>query len=142
MSDLSSRFAARAATQADAEGILAVGIARDVEDLGYGDWAVDDVLEELHEARAAQVVTEGSRVVAYVLLEGGDIRLAVHPEACAHGIGTWLREWAEAHSEGVVRQEAAGSNDAARRLLSDAGYEPAQHYWRMVRELEAPVPPV
>jgi mycothiol synthase len=142
VSDLSSRFAAREATQEDAEGILAVGIARDVEDLGYGDWAVDDVLEELEEARAAQVVTEGESVVAYALLEGGDIRLAVHPAACGQGIGTWLREWAEAHSEGAVRQEAAGSNDAARRLLEEAGYEATQHYWRMVRELDAPAPEV
>jgi mycothiol synthase len=142
VSDLSSRFAAREATRADAEGILAVGIARDVEDLGYGDWAVDDVLEELDEARAAQVVADGATVVAYALLEGGDIRLAVHPDACGHGIGTWLREWAESRSEGVVRQEAAGSNDAARRLLSDAGYQATQHYWRMVRELDTPVPEV
>jgi mycothiol synthase len=142
VSDLSSRFSARTATKADAEGILAVGIARDVEDLGYGDWAVEDVLEELDEARAARVVTEGSRVVAYALLEGGDIRLAVHPDACGQGIGTQLREWAEAHSEGVVRQEAAGSNDAARRLLEGAGYEATQHYWRMVRELDTPVPEV
>jgi mycothiol synthase len=142
VSDLSSRFATRAATPSDAEGILAVGIARDVEDLGYGDWAVEDVLEELAEARAAQVVTEGERVVAYALLEGGDIRLAVHPDACGQGIGTWLREWAEAGSEGVVRQEAAGSNDAARRLLDAAGYEATQHFWRMVRELDTPVPDV
>jgi mycothiol synthase len=142
VSDLSSRFSARTATKADAEGILAVGIARDVEDLGYGDWAVEDVLEELDEARAARVVTEGSRLVAYALLEGGDIRLAVHPDACGQGIGTQLREWAEAHSEGVVRQEAAGSNDAARRLLEGAGYEATQHYWRMVRELDTPVPEV
>lgn len=140
MSDLSSRFTAGPATAADAEGILAVGIARDVEDIGQGDWALDDVLEELAEARAAHVVREGERVVAYALVENGDIRLAVHPDACGQGIGTWLREWAEGQAEGVVRQEAGGSNDAARRLLEAAGYGATQHFWRMVRELDAPVP--
>jgi mycothiol synthase len=142
VSDLSSRFHAREATPGDAEGILAVGIARDVEDIGYGDWAVEDVLEELAEAHATQVVTEGGEVVAYALVEGGDLRVAVHPGACGKGIGTWLREWAEGLSEGVVRQEAAGSNDAARRLLEDAGYVAAQHFWRMTAGLEGPLPEV
>jgi mycothiol synthase len=140
VSDLSSRFAARDAAPGDEDGILAVGIARDVEDVGYGDWAVEDVLEELAEARATQVVSEGERVVAYALLEGGDLRIAVHPDACGNGIGTWLREWAEAHSDGVVRQEAAGSNDAARRLFEAAGYRAAQHFWRMTKELGADGP--
>jgi mycothiol synthase len=142
VSDLSSRFQARAATPGDAEGILRVGIARDVADIGYGDWTAEDVLEELEETRAARVVLEGGEVVAYALVEGADLRLAVHPDACGKGIGTWLREWAEGQSEGVVRQEASGSNDDARRLLERAGYAAAQHYWRMVSDLDGPPPTV
>lgn len=140
MSDLSSRFRARDATPGDAEGILAVGIARDVADLGFGDWAVEDVLEELDEASAAHVVTEDARVIAYALVEGADLRIAVHPDACGRGVGSWLREWGEARGEGVVRQEAAGSNDAARRLLEAAGYSAAQHFWRMTTDLDGPLP--
>jgi mycothiol synthase len=142
MSELSSRFGARAAQPSDAEGILAVGLARDVEDIGHGDWELDDVLEELPEARESCVVSEADRIVAYALLEGDDARIAVHPDACGQGIGTWLREWAEARGDGVIRQEASGSNDAARRLLERAGYTPAHHYWRMERDLGAPIEPV
>jgi mycothiol synthase len=133
--NLSSRFTARSAEPGDAEGILAVGIARDIEDLGYPDYDLDDVREELAEAREALVVTEGEGIVAYAFLEGAGARVAVHPDACGNGIGTWMLGWVEAHSRGVVRQGAAGSNDAARRLLEEAGYRAEQHYWRMVRDL-------
>src|SRR4051794_31992287 len=142
MSELSSRFTARAGGPADAEGILAVGLARDVEDLGYRDWELGDVVEELGETRDLCVVSDGGRTVAYALLEGDDARIAVHPDACGEGIGTWLREWAEARGRGVIRQEANGSNDAARRLLERAGYLPVQHYWRMERDLGSPIEPV
>jgi mycothiol synthase len=135
---LSSRFAARTAGPDDAEGILAVGIARDIADVGYPDYDIDDVNEELAEARDACVVTEGDTVLAYVFLEGDDARVAVHPDACGNGIGTWLLGWVEERAGGVVRQEAAGSNHDARRLLEAAGYSATQHFWRMVRDLREP----
>jgi mycothiol synthase len=138
VSDLPSRFSAHPATREHAEGILAVGIARDIADVGYPDYALDDVHEELAEADDGWVVTgETGQVVAYALLEGGDARVAVHPEACGEGIGTWLRErMEEKRGSGVIRQQVAGSNDPARRLLLDAGYATEQHYFRMVRDLD------
>jgi mycothiol synthase len=142
VTELASRFSARAATQADAEGILAVGIARDIEDLGYPDYDIDDVREELDEARDTCVVTSDGAIVAYALLEGDDARISVHPDACGQGAGTWLREWAEARATGVLRQEASGSNDAARRLLEAAGYRAEQHFFRMARDLNEPLPEV
>jgi mycothiol synthase len=63
----------------------------------------------------------------------------VHPDACGRGIGSWLRERAEARGHGVIRQEASGSNDAARQLLEAAGYRAEQHFFRMVRDLGEPL---
>jgi mycothiol synthase len=136
-----SGFTERSATRDDAEGILAVGIARDVEDIGYPDYSLDDVLEELAEADVALVVPgEAGEVVASALLTGADARVNVHPRACGAGIGTNLRERMEEAARGrgasLVHQYVSGSNDAARRLLDRAGYVADQRYWRMVRELD------
>src|SRR4051794_13603338 len=132
MSDLSSRFSARRPAVADAEGILAVGIARDIEDLGYSDFSLDDVQEELTgpgidlERDGWLVSDEAGRVVAFALADGFQARVIVHPDACGEGIGTWLRERIEERAreqgEPVVRQQVDGANDVARRLLADAGY--------------------
>jgi mycothiol synthase len=143
VSKLSSRLSARSASPRDAEGILAVGIARDIEDLGVPDWVLDDVREELAEAERALVVEdEAGRVLAAALLAGdGYAHVLVHPAACGQGVGTHLRELVEASAPAgsVLRQEVNGSNDAARALLEAAGYRAEQHYWRMAMGLEAPL---
>ena len=71
--------------------------------------------------------------------------VVVHPEAEGEGTGTVLRRWAEARASergtSVLRQFAYGANDRARRLLREAGYEPAQHYFRLRADLaEVPGP--
>jgi ribosomal protein S18 acetylase RimI-like enzyme len=139
MSDLSSR----GASPADADAILAVGVARDIEDLGAPDWSLDDVHEELAEAVGGAWVAEdasGGVVAAAMLFGDGHSRVIVHPGACGRGIGTHLRSLveAEAPAGSVVGQEVSGSNDAARALLEAAGYEVAQHYWRMAVALDGP----
>jgi ribosomal protein S18 acetylase RimI-like enzyme len=143
VSKLSSRLSARSASPRDAEGILAVGIARDIEDLGAPDWVLDDVREELAEAERAWVVEdEAGRVLAAALLAGdGYAHVLVHPAACGQGVGTHLRELVEASAPAgsVLRQEVNGSNDQARGLLEGAGYRAEQHYWRMAMGLEAPL---
>jgi ribosomal protein S18 acetylase RimI-like enzyme len=128
------------ATPDDADGILAVGVARDIEDLGSPDWSLDDVRDELAEAEHAWVAEDGARVVAAALLAGGDARVLVHPGACGLGLGTRLRELVEgaAAAGTVVRQEVSGSNEAARALLEAAGYRAEQRYWRMVLPLGEP----
>lgn len=145
MSDLSSRFSARRPGIEDAEAILAVGVARDIADLGYPDYSLDDVREELSEPgvdldRDAWVVTDSAgAVVAVALVTGAFARVLVHPEACGEGVGGWLREQVEERvrerGEPVIRQQVDGSNDPARRLLEAAGYHAAVHSWRMVRDL-------
>ena len=129
MSDLSSR----PATPEDARAILAIVTARDIEDLGFPDYALEDVQEELADSRDACVVLDGSELVAFAMLEDHDARVAVHPDACGRGIGSGLLRWAE--ERGARRQPVFGSNDAARRLLERAGWTATQHYWRMALDL-------
>lgn len=128
----------RPASADDAEAILAVGVARDVADVGEPDWSIEAVRDELAGASDAVVFTdESERVVGFALLTGIDARVAVHPDACGRGIGTALREWAEEHANGeLLRQETMGSNGAANALLEAAGYERTDRFWRMSRELD------
>jgi mycothiol synthase len=144
VSNLSSERNTRRATPEDAEGILAVGVARDVADLGYPDYSLDDVNEELAETGEAWVVAGRSgEILASALLTGGDARVLVHPDACGAGIGTELLALVEGaareRGERVIRQSVAGGNDPARRLLESAGYSAEQYYWRMVRDLSEPI---
>jgi mycothiol synthase len=129
VSDLSSR----AVSRDDASSILAIVTARDIEDLGYPDYTLEDVRHELADSQEARVVLDGSEVVAFAMLDGADARVAVHPDACGRGIGTSLLRWAEEH--GATRQPVFGSNDAARRLLERAGWKATQRHWRMALDL-------
>jgi ribosomal protein S18 acetylase RimI-like enzyme len=135
---------------ADAEGVLAVLLARDVADIGRPDFSLDDLRADwstpgVDLARDAWVVEDGSGAIAgSALLLGDDALIHVHPDACGAGIGTTLRERAEERARergtAVLRQPIPAGNAGARALLLDAGYWPAQHYFRMVADL-ADVPP-
>src|SRR4051812_3240 len=138
-------YTSRSATEDDAQAILAVGVARDIADVGHPDWSLDDVREEMAEVDEALVVCDpAGTVVAFGFLDGGLARPNVHPEATGRGIGTWLREQLEgrgrAAGETELRQDVFGANDAARELLANAGYEVTQLYWRMVRDLDGTEP--
>ena len=135
--------------EADAESVLQVIVARDVADLGVPDFTLDDLqadwatpgLDLEHDVRVADVA---GAIRGYAILLGDDAVIAVHPEAEGHGTGTLLRRWAEARASergtSVLRQFAHGANDGARRHLREAGYAPAQHYFRLRADL-AEVPP-
>jgi GNAT superfamily N-acetyltransferase len=133
----------REARASDAGSILAVGVARDVADLGAPDWTLADVRDEMAAADRAWVVEdERGEVVAAALLASGDARVLVHPDACGQGIGTHLRELVEqaAVPGTLLMQPVHGSNDVARSLLVAAGYEATQHYWRMGMTLDHGLP--
>jgi mycothiol synthase len=133
----------------DAASVLQVIVARDVADLGVPDFTLDDLrtdwatpgLELEHDVRVADA---GGEIRGYAILLGDDAVVIVHPDAEGEGTGTVLRRWAEARASergtAVLRQFAYGTNDGARRMLRDAGYEPAQHYVRLRADL-ADVPP-
>ena len=134
----------------DAASVLEVIVARDVADLGVPDFTLGDLeadwatpgLDLEQDVRVA--ADNGGTIRGYAILLGDDAVVIVHPEAEGAGTGTLLRRWAEARASergtAVLRQFAYGSNDGARRLLREAGYAPAQHYFRLRADL-AEVPP-
>ena len=128
----------------DADAVLALIVARDIADLGMPDFTLEDLradwatpgLDLEHDAR---VSAPGGAIRGYAILLGDDAIVMVHPDAEGEGDGTVLRRWAEARAAErgttVLRQFAAGSNDAARAHLRSAGYAPAQHYFRLRADL-------
>ena len=121
-------------------------LARDVADIGYPDFTIEDLHADwatpgLDLERDARVVeAAGGEIVASSLLLGDDALIYVHPDACGRGIGTALREHAEARARergtAVLRQFIPVGNEGAAPLLLDAGYWPVQHYFRMRIDLE------
>ena len=121
----------RAPTADDAAAVAELLRAREVADLGEAEVTVADVradweTAELELERDAWVVTDaGGSVVAYALVTGADIVVAVHPRSAGQGIGRELRSAAErrARDRGtrVLRQFVPTANTAARILLLEAG---------------------
>ena len=144
--------ALRPPTADDAGAVAELLRARDVADLGEAEVTVADVradweTPELELEHDAWVVADaGGAVVAYALVTGADIVVAVHPGSAGQGIGGELRSAAErrARDRGtrVLRQFVPTANTAARILLLEAGWWPVHHYFRMQIVLkDAPPPP-
>src|SRR5215217_7404336 len=134
---------------ADAEGVLRVLLARDIADIGQPDFTLEDLRADWStpgvdlERDAWVVEGEDGTIVGSGLLLGDDALIYVHPDACGRGLGTTLREAAEARGRergtAVMRQPLPVGNAAGSALLLEAGYWPVQHYLRMRMELaEAP----
>jgi len=121
--------------------VLRVLLARDVADIGYPDFTLEDLQADwatpgLDLARDGWVVEQGDgEIVASALLLSDDALVHVHPDACGRGIGCALRERVEERARergtAVLRQFVPTGNEAAAPLLLDGGYWPVQHYFRM-----------
>ncbi len=134
----------------DAEAVLRVMLARDVEDIGYPDFTLEDLradwatpgLDLEHDGWVAE--GPGGEIVASALVLGDDALVYVHPDACGRGLGSALRELAEERARergtAVLRQFVPVGNEPAAPLLLDAGYWPVQHYLRMRIDLDGSVP--
>jgi len=140
----------RPPSEADASSVLQVIVARDVADLGVPDFTLEDLQADwsspgLALEDDARIAAAGDEVHGYAILLGDDAVVVVHPDAEGEGTGTVLRRWAEARAgergTTVLRQFAYGSNDRARRHLHEAGYVPAQHYFRLRADLDTVAPP-
>jgi mycothiol synthase len=141
----------RAPEPGDAAAVLELIVARDVADLGYPDYSLEDVKADwatpgIDPARDAWLVEEGDGPVAYALLdESAAVMVTVPPASEGRGIGTTLREAAEARAAArgapVVRQYVSASNEAALAHLRAAGYRLAHRYTRMRIELAQAEPP-
>jgi mycothiol synthase len=140
----------RPPSEADAAAVLQVILARDVADLGAPDFSLDDLRADWASPGLAlehdvRVLDAGGEIRGYAILLGDDAVVIVHPEAEGEGTGTVLRRWAEVRAAErgttVLRQFAAGRNDSGRRHLREAGYAPAQHYFRLRADLVSAPPP-
>jgi mycothiol synthase len=142
----------RAPEPADAPAVLELIIARDIADLGRPDYTLEDVEADwaapgIDLARDAWIAEEDGTPLGYALLDDrGAALITVPPASEGRGVGTALREAAEARAlergEALVRQYVPTGNEAARTVLLDAGYWPAYCYFRMRMDLaDAPEPP-
>jgi mycothiol synthase len=142
----------RAPTPADAAAVLDLIVARDIADLGRPDYTLEDVQADwaapgIELARDAWIAEEDGIALGYAMLDDrGAALITVPPASEGRGVGTLLREAAEARAtargEALVRQFVPTSNEGARAQLLEAGYWPAYSYFRMRMELaDAPPPP-
>lgn len=141
----------RAPRPADAPAVLELIVARDIADVGRPDYTLDDVRADWAApgtdiALDAWLVEDQSGPLGYALLdERGAALVTVPPASEGRGVGTALRERAEARAiargEAVVRQYVAASNHAAGTHLRQAGYRPVHRYVRMRMELANASPP-
>ncbi len=143
----------RAPEPSDAPAVLDLLVARDIADLGRPDYTIEDVRADwaapgVDPALDAWLVEEDDgQAIGYALLDDrGAALVTVPPANEGRGVGTLLREAAEARAivrgEALVRQYIPTANEAARTNLLDTGYWPAFSYFRMRMDLaDAPEPP-
>jgi mycothiol synthase len=134
----------------DAQAVLELIVARDIADIGHPDYTLEDVHADwsapgFDPANDAWLVEEQGRPVGYALLDDrGAALVTVPPESEGRGVGTRLREAAEARAiergQALVRQYVPITNEPARAHLLEAGYWPAFSYFRMRMAL-ADAPP-
>ncbi len=125
--------------------------ARDVADLGYADYTLEDVKADWASpttdlALDAWLAEDAAGPVGYAMLDdSGAAMVVVPPESEGRGIGTTLREAAEARAAArggdVVRQYLPATNQAARAHVRVAGYRLAHRYARLRVELAQVEPP-
>lgn len=134
----------------DAHAVLDLIVARDIADLGHPDYTLEDVRTDwaapgFDQRRDAWIVEETGAALGYAVLDDrGSALVTVPPATEGRGVGTLLREAAEARAlergQAIVRQYVPASNAAARAHLLEAGYWPAFSYFRMRMAL-ADAPP-
>lgn len=136
----------------DAAAVLEMIVARDVADLGEPDYTLEDVETDwaapgIDIAHDAWLVEDDRGPLGYALLdERGAALITVPPASEGRGVGTALREAAEARAaargQAAVHQFAAAANEAAGAHLREAGYRVVYRYARMRMDLaEVPEPP-
>lgn len=142
----------RAPDPGDAAAVLELIVARDVADLGRPDYTLEDVRTDwaapgIEPSRDAFLVEDDDGTpLGYALLDDrGAALITVPPASEGRGVGTLLREAAEARAaergEALVRQFVPRVNEAARTHLLAAGYWPAYSYFRMRMALADAQPP-
>jgi len=129
--------------------VLAVVVARDVQDLGRPDYTLDDVLSEWREPgfaldTDAWVAERDGRIAGYACIRSIEQLVLVAPTDTGADIGSRLLELVEARAAKrgmALRQHLPERNRAAAALLAARGYTRRHSYWRLSLELDPPPPP-
>jgi mycothiol synthase len=135
----------RAATREDDEAVLRVLAARDLADFGVDDLSRELLLDQwrvpqFDSVRDAVIAHDGSDLLGYAAARPPGGLAFVDPAHEGRGVGTALLGWLE-RTRGCRRQRVGAGNDAARQLLTAAGYEHARSIIYMERELGDAPPP-
>src|SRR4051812_41525892 len=108
----------RAPAPEEASAVLALLAAREQADLGTVESTLAGLREEWGEAGFDAVVADDAGIVGYAALRPHEAVAVVHPEHESGGVGTRLREWAEARERGGgqprYRQWVGAANESAR----------------------------
>jgi mycothiol synthase len=148
-------LALRPSSRDDDDDVLRVLAAREARDFGVADFIRGFLLERWREQRFrpeadAVVAQDGDVVVGYAgLFEQGGL-VFVDPGHERNGVGSRLREWAEAlaveRRRSHHRQVIAHGNAGAHALLEAAGYRQVRSVIQMAKAMDAaeasPPPPV
>ncbi len=153
----------RPATLADAEAVTELGNLCSLADFGY---LASDVSETLNDWQSPYcnpttnicLVFDGARLVGCVgawiepPCAAVSVWARVHPNYRGRGVGTYLAQWVEARCREAAPQQAppntrialqqmAQVSDGARvALLEGQGYVPVRRIYRMLIDLDGPVP--
>lgn len=142
-------LALRPSSRDDDDGVLRVLAAREARDFGVAEFLRGFLLERWREQRFrpeadAVVAHDDDVVVGYAgLFEQGAL-VFVDPGHERQGVGSRLREWAEALAQerrrSHHRQVIAHGNAGAHALLVAAGYRQVRSVIQMAKPLQAPAP--
>jgi mycothiol synthase len=141
-----------AGTDEDAVAVLVLTTACQVADTGRSDRELADVIEDwdhpgtdlAHDAWIAE--DSAGETIGYAFVAPPRAEVRVHPRARGRGLGSHLRELAEARAaeRGAteLEQSVATGNRVAERPLELAGYRPVWHTWRLERPLDVASEPL
>jgi GNAT superfamily N-acetyltransferase len=144
LSGLPPGLRTRPATLADAGAVLELAQACEVDDHGFADLGLEEILAVWRRpstdlATNSVLVFEGERLVGDAELYGLRAEGLVHPEARGRGIGSALLAWTEHRavaaaplgSEVVLGQAVADANATAVELLTKSGYDATWDAWTL-----------
>jgi mycothiol synthase len=142
------RHTFRRPTVSDAEAIFELVAARNIEAVGFADYTLDDMVDELAEPgfdpeTDGWLVYDGDRVTGYGTVFAKGDRQIVDIEVVAHErvVADWLLDQilvraaelgrSDGHTEISVDTGAYRTDESKRVLLADRGFTPGTTYHRM-----------
>ncbi len=153
-------YATRAPSPEDAEEVVALMVACQLEDTGEADMSLDELIDDWHGLDLAEeavvVAAPDGRIAVYAdVLNRSYVTVSVygyvHPDYRGRGVGASLVDWGERWTREhmplapedarvVVQHYINAANEGARRLLEGSGYAPVRGVYVMETELDEEIP--